>query len=139
MALLARHAGLRAGEISRVHARDVLGDLLRVHGKGRRERVVPIVHGELLRRLQALDGWAFPNPRTGQPLTPGTVSRLLSEALPAGWTAHTLRHAYATTAYDGTGDLLALAELLGHSQVTTTQVYVKVSARKLRAAARAAA
>lgn len=139
MAMLAAHAGLRAGEISRVHARDLRADLLTVHGKGRRQRVVPIMHPELLRALQRLDGWAFPNPRTGQPLTPGTVSRLLSEAMPKGWTAHTLRHRYATAAYDGTGDLLAVAELLGHSQVNTTQVYVKVSANKLRAAASAAA
>ncbi len=139
MAMLAAHGGLRVGEISRVHRRDLREDLLMVHGKGRRERVVPIAHDELLRELNRLTGWAFPNPQTGQPLTPGTVSKLLSDAMPRGWTAHTLRHRYATAAYDGTGDLLAVAELLGHSQVNTTQVYVKVSANKLRAAATAAA
>lgn len=139
MAMLGAHAGLRAGEIALVHARDLRDDLLTVHGKGRRERVVPIANEELLRMLQRVEGWAFPNPRTGKSLTAGTVSRLLSDAMPGGWTAHTLRHRYATSAYDGTGDLLAVAELLGHTSVQTTQVYVRVSANKLRAAALSAA
>lgn len=139
MAMLAAHAGLRAGEIAVVHSRDLRGDLLTVHGKGRRERIVPIEHPELLRMLQRVEGWAFPNLRTRGPLTAGHVSRLLSEAMPTGWTAHNLRHRYATAAYDGSMDLLAVAELLGHASVQTTQIYVKVSANKLRAAARAAA
>lgn len=140
MALLAAHAGLRAGEISLVHERDlVAGDSLLIHGKGQRERIVPIMHDETLRRLTAVRGYAFPGRDPRRPLTAGYVSRLMSAAMPDGWTAHNLRHQFATSAYDGTGDLLAVRELLGHATVQTTQIYVKVSTAKLRAAARAAA
>ena len=138
MAALAALAGLRAGEISRVHRADLLGDVLRVHGKGRRERVVPITHPALLERLERCDGWAFPGRIDGH-LSPGHVSRLLSQALPDGWTAHTLRHRMATKAYAGTRDLLAVGALLGHSKPETTQRYIRLPDDALRAAMSAAA
>lgn len=139
MAQLGAYAGLRAGEMSRVHQRDLADDVLTVHGKGRRSRVVPVEHEGLLSRLESVRGWAFPNQWTGNAITPGYVTRLLSDALPEGWTAHNLRHRYAMQAFDGTGDLLAVSELLGHATTATTQVYVKASVKRLRAAARAAA
>lgn len=139
MAQLGAFAGLRAGEISRVGSWDLDVDVLTVHGKGSKTRVVPIEHEGLLARLEAVDGWAFPNQWTGKPITPGYVTKLLSDALPAGWTAHNLRHRYAMQAFDGTGDLLAVSELLGHASTSTTQVYVSASVKRLRAAARAAA
>lgn len=137
MVLLAAHGGLRAHEIAAVHRRDLVGDVLHVVGKGRKERVVP-VSGELLERLGSLEGWAFPNEQRGGHITAGHVSRLLSRGLPEGWTAHTLRHRMATTAYAGTGDLLAVQKLLGHSRPETTQRYVALDDERLRAAARAA-
>ena len=137
MILLAAHGGLRAHEIARVHARDLVGDVLHVMGKGRKERVVP-VSGELLARLQRLDGWAFPHPHHDRPITAGHVCRVMSRGLPGAWTAHTLRHRMATTAYAGTGDLLAVQQLLGHSRPETTQRYVQLGDDRLRAAARAA-
>lgn len=137
MAQLAAYAGLRAAEISRVHGRDLVGDVLMVHGKGGKVRAVPIVRPELLEALEALDGWAFPNGR-GSHLTPGHVSRLLSRAMPDGWTAHTLRHRMATVAYHGTRDLLAVGAVLGHSRPETTQRYVLLPDEALRAAVRAA-
>lgn len=139
MAQLGAYGGLRAGEISRVHQRDLADDVLTVHGKGGKTRVVPLEHELLLTRLEAVRGYAFPNCWTGQAITPGYVSRLLSAALPDGWTAHNLRHRYAMQAFDGTGDLLAVSELLGHASTSSTQVYVKASVLRLRAAARAAA
>ena len=139
MAQLGAYAGLRAGEISRVHERHVTDDVLTVLGKGNKTRVVPIVNEDLLERLEALRGYAFPNRWTGQPITPGHVTKLLSDALPEGWTAHNLRHRYAMQAFDGTGDLLAVSELLGHASTATTQVYVTASVKRLRAAAAAAA
>jgi integrase/recombinase XerC len=137
MVLLAAHGGLRAHEIARVHRRDLAGDVLHVLGKGRKERIVP-VSGDLLGRLEQLDGYAFPNLQHGGHITAGHVSRLLSRGLPDGWTAHTLRHRMATTAYAGTGDLLAVQKLLGHSRPETTQRYVALDDDRLRAAARAA-
>lgn len=138
MAALAALCGLRAGEISRVHRSDLDGDRLLIHGKGRRERVVPVVSRPLVQRLELVDGWAFPGRVDGH-LSPAHVSRLLSNALPPGWTAHTLRHRMATRAYAGTRDLLAVQALLGHSKPETTQRYVRLPDDALRAALEAAA
>jgi integrase len=137
MAMLAAYAGLRAAEIARVHASDLAGDTLVVHGKGGRVRGVPVLNELLLERLEALEGWAFPN-GLGSHLSPGHVSRVLSRAMPESWTAHTLRHRMATTAYAGTRDLLAVGAVLGHSRPETTQRYVLLPDDALRAAVRAA-
>lgn len=137
MAQLAAYAGLRAAEIARVHGRDLVGDTLVVNGKGGKVRAVPIVRPELLARLSEVEEWAFPNGK-GSHLSPGHVSRLLSKAMPEGWTAHTLRHRMATTAYHGTRDLLAVGAVLGHSRPETTQRYVLLPDEALRAVVRAA-
>lgn len=137
MVELGAYAGLRAGEIARVHSDDLDGDVLHVVGKGGRQRSVPIQHPALLARLHAVEGWAFPNGR-GTHLSAGHVSRLVSRALPGIWTAHPLRHRYGTAAYAGTGDLLAVQELLGHSDPNTTRRYVQLGRERVRRAAAAA-
>lgn len=135
MVQLAAFGGLRAAEVARVHARDLVGDVLRVTGKGGKTREVPLSDPELLDTLRALDGWAFPNRwRPDEHVTPGTVSRLLSQVLPDGWTAHTLRHRMASQAYAGSRDLLSVGQLLGHSRPETTQRYVRLPDDALRAA-----
>lgn len=138
MGELAAFAGLRAGEIARVHGRDLdEGDGLTVYGKGGTVRRVPIIDAPLLARLRRLgsgpDAWAFPN-GLGSHLSPGHVTRLISDALPGKWTAHTLRHRFATRSNENGADLLALAELLGHASVDTTRIYVLTSEDKLRQA-----
>lgn len=138
MMLLAAYAGLRAGEIASLHRTWWDESDLTVLGKGGRSRRVPVVHPELLRLLGELEGWAFPN-GLGSHVTPGHVSRIVSRGLPAGWTAHTLRHRMATAAYAGTRDLLAVGALLGHSRPETTQRYVRMPDDALRAAVTAAA
>lgn len=132
-------AGLRAGEISRVHSDDLADDLLLVHGKGGKEREVPIGDGHLLDALRAADGWLFPNQQRGGHLTPNHVSKIMSRLLPAPWTGHTLRHRFGTRAYAGSRDLLAVSQLLGHSSTDTTLVYVRMPDDHLRAAVQAAA
>lgn len=132
-------AGLRAGEISRVHRNDYDGDMLLVHGKGGHERLVPIVHGHLRDALLACDGWLFPNTQRGGNITPNHVSKILSRLLPAPWTAHTLRHRFGTVAYAATRDLLAVSKLLGHASTETTLIYVQMPDDHLRNAVAAAA
>ena len=139
MVELAVRCGLRRAEVAGVHARDVQQDTsgwsLVVHGKGDRERVIPL-DDEFAGRLRARGkGWLFP--RSDDPtrhLHPKYVGELVAAALPDAWTAHTLRHHFATSAYAGTGDLLAVQQLLGHSSVSTTQRYVAVPRDSLRAA-----
>lgn len=138
MAMLAGYAGLRAAEIAHVHSDDFNDGLLRIHGKGRKVRTVPIVQPELLAAMERVDGWAFPGRIDGH-LSPGYVTRLLSESMPDHWTAHTLRHRAATKAYAGTLDLLAVGQMLGHARAETTQRYVLVGNDALRAALAAAA
>ena len=137
MLLLAAHAGLRCAEIARVHRADLVAGVLYVRGKGGKTRLVPVEHPEIVEALRG-DGWLFPG-RGGQPLTPGTVSALLSTALPDGWTGHTLRHRFATRAYAGTRDVLAVGRALGHARPETTQRYVQLPHDALLAVVRAAA
>lgn len=142
LGMLAALGGLRCAEMAQVNEADYQGDWrsgsLMVHGKGGKVREVPVVDGRLAARLEQVEGWAFPN-GYGSHLSAGHVSRIMSAALPGGWTAHTLRHRCATVAYAGTRDLLAVGAMLGHSRPETTQRYVRMPDDAVRAAALAAA
>jgi integrase len=76
----------------------------------------------------------------GKPYTPGVLQRKLNRAIKATGldiTTHSLRHRYGVAAYQATGDLLALAEMMGHSSIQTTTIYAQAStdAKKKIAAA----
>lgn len=129
MGMLAAYCGLRD---------DFDGYWLTVHGKGGKDRLLPIVHAELVKRLVAVDGWAFPGGTDGH-LSSGYVTRLLSRGLPGVWTAHTLRHRAGTVAYRGTHDIFAVSRMLGHARTETTQRYVLMDDEPLVAAMQAAA
>lgn len=143
MIRLAGEAGLRRGEVARVHAddlvRDLLGWSLVVHGKGDRIRVVPL--GEDLARVvseRARGGWLLPGAGGGGHMTPGAVGHKVGRAL-GQYTMHSLRHRFATRAYAGSGDLLAVQRLLGHASPATTQRYVLLDQERLRRVMLAAA
>lgn len=140
---LAAGAGLRRAEIARVHSRDLLdtgaGWALRIMGKGAKERLVPLAP-PLTDALRALPrGWAFPASRGAGHLTPERVATLAQAVLPGPYTLHTLRHRFATTAYRVSHDLLAVQQLLGHSNPNTTRRYVGLDADALRAVVTAVA
>lgn len=137
MLLLAARLGLRRGEIATVHTEDIvtspLGWSLRVTGKGRRQRVLPLA-GELKRLLAACPpGFVFPGGVDGH-LSPAWVGKMVSAILGPLWTTHTLRHRFATAAYAGQRDLFAVQTLLGHSRPETTMGYVALPDESLRAA-----
>lgn len=143
MLVLAAEAGCRRAEIAAARREDleigVKGACLRIVGKGSHARMVPI--SDSLARLIAdrPAGWLFPSTVAGQHLAPAYVGQLMSALLPGDWTAHTLRHRFATAAYAVDHDLRAVQELLGHASVATTQVYTAVPDGAKRRAASGAA
>lgn len=135
MLLLGAHMGLRCAEIAAVHSRDRMdGGMLRVRGKGRRTRLIPLTP-QLAQLLEARPaGYVFPGRKPGTHLRPGTVSSKLG-ALLSGFTAHSLRHAFATMAYEQTRDIVAVQELLGHASPATTRRYIAALTAAVEAAA----
>lgn len=142
MVMLAAYVGLRRGEVARVHTRDVEQDLdgwsLRVTGKGGHVRRVPLTPAVALALRSLPDGWVFPGQIQGH-LSAEYVGKLISRLLPPGWTAHTLRHRFATRAYAYDRDLVTVQELLGHARIETTRIYTEAPAGALRAAVMAVA
>lgn len=140
MLRLAAEAGLRRAEIARVHRRDLTrgpaGAELLVHGKGGKLRVVPI-GDDLAGAIAGAGGYLFSGDDDGH-LSPRYVGKLMAGALPDHWTAHTLRHRFATRVYRGSRNLRAVQVLLGHSSVATTERYTAVDDDEVRAAAMAA-
>jgi integrase/recombinase XerC len=130
-------AGLRSQEAVDLELADVdfEQELVHVRGKGGKERVVPLGEEAAYRlRLYLEDGRPelargaedrlFLSAR-GRPLDTATLRRLLPNP-------HRLRHAFATDLLEGGADLRTIQELLGHSSLSTTQVYSHVDAKRLR-------
>jgi integrase/recombinase XerC/integrase/recombinase XerD len=174
---LAYSCGLRAEELVSLRRDDVDhdGEQLRVEGKGRKTRFVPVgepamaaLRAYLERARPALAARAAPargaggpgargpaaaGPHTGaaealflsksgRPLSTSDVRRRL-----AGWVAragalgergsgplspHALRHSFATHLLDGGADLRSIQELLGHANLSSTQIYTRVESARLR-------
>jgi site-specific recombinase XerD len=130
-------AGLRAQEAVDLTLADVdwEQELVRVRGKGGKERVVPLGEEAAYRLRRYLEGarpelargatnTLFLSAR-GRALDTSTLRRLLPNP-------HRLRHAFATHLLEGGADLRTIQELLGHSSLSTTQIYSHVDAKRLR-------
>lgn len=136
MLRLAAELGLRRGEIAQVHSEDVqpgiedAGWWLEVRGKGDRVRYLPL-SDDLAKALTARAGWVFPGRIEGH-LSGPRVTEILTGLLPDHWTAHTLRHQFATRAYSVDHDVFAVQRLLGHARSDTTQIYVSVPESAMR-------
>jgi integrase/recombinase XerD len=147
---LAYGAGLRVSEWISVASRDVLMEdhLVRVFGKGSKERLVPIGRKAIaavaiyLRELRPRlekgrgKGVLFLNAR-GEPMSRMGAWKLLRKYVEiAGITKpvspHTLRHSFATHLLEGGADLRAVQEMLGHADISTTQIYTHVDREYLR-------
>jgi integrase/recombinase XerD len=147
---LAYGAGLRVSEWISLGVRDVMlqDHLVRVFGKGAKERLVPIGRRAIgaiaiyLRELRpALEkgegkGALFLNSR-GRPLSRMGAWKILRKYVDqAGITKpvspHTLRHSFATHLLEGGADLRAVQEMLGHVDISTTQIYTHIDREYLR-------
>jgi integrase/recombinase XerD len=147
---LAYAAGLRVSEWISIGVRDVFFDegLVRVFGKGSKERLVPLGRRaigaiavylrELRPRLERGGGRGamFLNAR-GMPLSRMGAWKILRKYVTKAGitihvTPHTLRHSFATHLLEGGADLRAVQEMLGHADISTTQIYTHVDREYLR-------
>ena len=146
-------SGLRLSELHGVNLRDLdlAGEQLKVRGKGRKERIVPITGRAMAairryepRRREALgrgeQGLApsalLLNARGGR-LSRRSIQRavrgyLEQAAADQGLSVHSLRHTFATHLLDAGADLMAVKELLGHVSLSTTQIYTHTSRERLK-------
>jgi integrase/recombinase XerC len=136
--------GLRVGELCGLDLARVRVDrkFVSVWGKGDKERQVPLGAAT----CDALDAWLmvrstifaetdsaalFFNQR-GNRLTSRDVRRIVDRRSPVPTHPHALRHTFATHLLDGGADLRTVQELLGHADLSTTQIYTHVSKERLR-------
>ncbi|POS63041.1 tyrosine recombinase [Parasaccharibacter apium] len=139
--------GLRISELLSLPAGCVRqrGGMLPVRGKGGRERLVPFSSAarEAAEALLAYDAvldspWLFPGRNPRKPLTRQGFDKILHAcALKAGLdplrvSPHVLRHSFATHLLNRGADLRALQVLLGHADITTTQIYTQVMTERLK-------
>lgn len=147
---LAYSCGLRCEEIVNLDAAavDFESEQLRVLGKGSKERLLPVgepAQRALRRYLERGRPALATDPRepalflskSGRRLSNSDVTRRLGlwtreAALAAGVSPHALRHSFATHLLEGGADLRTIQELLGHASISTTQVYTRVDAARLR-------
>jgi site-specific recombinase XerD len=147
---LAYSCGLRCEEIVNLDegALDYETEQLRVLGKGSKERLLPVGtpaqkalrrYTERGRRALGVDPRerALFLSKSGRRLSNSDVTRRLGlwtreAALAAGVSPHSLRHSFATHLLEGGADLRTIQELLGHASISTTQVYTRVDAARLR-------
>jgi site-specific recombinase XerD len=137
--------GLRSAEAVGLRVGDITSDgWLRVHGKGGRTRVLPLV----VTVQRAVDNYLAHRPESasdalllshsGRPLDTSAVRRTIYRLARAaglhGVHPHTLRHCCATHMLEGGADIRAIQEMLGHASISTTQGYTAVSPQYLRAA-----
>ncbi len=141
-------SGLRVSELCNLQLLDIDSQrrILRIFGKGSKERLVPM-HEQAMQLLQAyIDEWrklfspkedfVFLN-RSGRGLTRQYIWKMVKKyALEAGIThsisPHTFRHSFATHLLEGGADLRTVQLLLGHSDISATEIYTHIQTRRLQ-------
>ncbi|MDX2037835.1 MAG: tyrosine recombinase XerC [Isosphaeraceae bacterium] len=138
--------GLRVGELVGLDLDDLdlENEMLRVRGKGRRERLAPVGSMAVtwigrwlsLRTPRRPEESALFLNHRGTRLTSRSVGRLLEPmvqglGLDPASSPHTFRHSFATHLLDRGADLRSVQELLGHRKLTTTQIYTHVTSERI--------
>lgn len=143
--------GMRLAELQSLDlgAIDLVAEQVRVLGKGKKERIVPLgrAAGAALRRYELRrhevlaraggDRRALFLSERGKRLSIRQVQNIVKRFLQAaaddaGLSTHSLRHSFATHLLDAGADLLAVKELLGHASLSTTQIYTHTTKDRLK-------
>jgi integrase/recombinase XerC len=140
--------GIRVGELVALNKENVdfIGGVIKVKGKGKKERLVPVGESALkalksyLKRRKSQENTSarvvFLNSR-GRRINQRTIRRIVEKYIKqfcskSGVSPHTLRHSFATHMLDRGADLRSVQELLGHSNLSTTQIYTHITAKRLK-------
>jgi integrase/recombinase XerD len=143
-------SGLRVSELVNIKLSDLdlERNIIKVFGKGSKERFAPI-HGRLVKMLKEWfpirqnyfvkkrdNGYLYLN-RNGEKLTRQYIWLMIKKIsrdlnLPPDISPHTLRHSFATHLLSGGADLRTIQALLGHENISTTEIYTHVSDDRLR-------
>ena len=145
---------MRLAELITINLGDFKEDTIKITGKGNKERLVYLntacqaalehylpARAALnnLRDKEAL----FVSKKTGRRLTARRVEQIVANCLKSagldnmGYSPHKLRHTAATLMYQGGVDMLAIKEILGHENVSTTQIYTHINQQQLKQAVEA--
>ena len=148
--------GINVNDLAKVESDNEVIQTIKLRGKGAKERIVPIgsyalkaLENYLVRVRPALVAKSgkneialFLNSRGGRLSRQSAWSIVLASAQASGLegkvSPHVFRHSYATHLLDGGADIRVVQELLGHSSVTTTQIYTLVTIDKIRQSYRSA-
>ncbi len=142
--------GMRVGELVALDVADMdfFAGMVKLRGKGKKERMVPITE----RALRAIRSYLKERPPTidhrpnavfvnhlGKRITTRSVARIVERyarlvSLKRKISPHTIRHSFATHLLDRGADIRAVQELLGHSSLSTTQIYTHVTTQRLKEA-----
>lgn len=140
--------GLRLQEMLNLELSDVdlsSGDIYVRQGKGRKDRIIPI-HPQLLPILRAYQKekrdagakpspWFFTGVKSDKQLQQKDIQRIckkISIDASVKFTAHILRHTFAREMVDCDFNIFKLKEIMGHAQITTTQIYMSVSRKGIK-------
>jgi len=149
LAELLYSSGLRISECLMLNVGDIdfSRKSVKVTGKGNKQRVVPVgskaiqaINEYLIKRNELLKGStekALFLTKNGKRLSPSSAYRVINRAM-SGVTEslqkspHVLRHSFATHLLDGGADIQSVSEMLGHSSLSSTQIYTHVSVERLK-------
>ena len=141
-------SGLRVSECASLSLDDIdiKGNILNITGKGRKTRVVPMTQvsvnalQDYLSARNSIPEYAFTRhifmSHTGTPLTTRSIARMINKyvlkaSLLMHITPHQFRHSFATDLLNNGADIRAVQDMLGHSNLSTTQIYTSISKEKL--------
>jgi integrase/recombinase XerC len=140
--------GMRVGELVGLNTENVdfIGGVIKVRGKGKKERLVPVGESALKAIRQYLEKKVIPHGESsrvvflnkrGRRINQRTIRRIVEKYIKVfsnktGISPHTLRHSFATHLLDRGADLRSVQELLGHANLSTTQIYTHITAQRLK-------